>query len=200
MSKVFALATDRHEFRLGLGHLALEFAATLAGRFGTEDERLQRPGDLNRWLSLSGLADDAHCDRELLEEAHELREAIYRLLTQRRAGERPAAPDRDILNAWARRPARAPQLEANGQLTWAGPDPCRAALAQVARAAIELVAGPDLARVRNCANPVCSLLFIDQSRPGRRRWCSMERCGNREKTAHYRQRRRAHIREESHHD
>jgi predicted RNA-binding Zn ribbon-like protein len=33
-------------------------------------------------------------------------------------------------------------------------------------------------------------MFIDHSRPGRRRWCSMERCGNRAKTARYRQRRR----------
>jgi predicted RNA-binding Zn ribbon-like protein len=32
-------------------------------------------------------------------------------------------------------------------------------------------------------------MFIDRSRPGRRRWCSMERCGNRDKTARYRQRR-----------
>jgi predicted RNA-binding Zn ribbon-like protein len=47
----------------------------------------------------------------------------------------------------------------------------------------------ELARVRSCAR--CTLLFVDRSPPGTRRWCSMERCGNRSKTAHYRQTRRA---------
>ena len=29
-----------------------------------------------------------------------------------------------------------------------------------------------------CAAEDCGLLFVDASRPGQRRWCSMERCGN----------------------
>jgi hypothetical protein len=36
----------------------------------------------------------------------------------------------------------------------------------------------------------CSLLFVDTSRSGRRRWCSMERCGNRAKVAAHRRRRK----------
>jgi predicted RNA-binding Zn ribbon-like protein len=70
----------------------------------------------------------------------------------------------------------------------AGPDPVTGALAHIARESVEFVTGPELVRVRECAG--CTLLFIDRSRPGTRRWCSMERCGNRNKTAHYRQKRR----------
>ena len=36
-------------------------------------------------------------------------------------------------------------------------------------------------RVAACANPDCVLWFLDTSRPGTRRWCSMAACGNRDK-------------------
>jgi predicted RNA-binding Zn ribbon-like protein len=43
-------------------------------------------------------------------------------------------------------------------------------------------------RVRRCAGNDCLLTFVDTSRPGRRRWCSMERCGNRAKVRAFRNR------------
>ncbi len=36
-------------------------------------------------------------------------------------------------------------------------------------------------RIRGCANPDCILWFLDTTRPGTRRWCSMAACGNRDK-------------------
>jgi predicted RNA-binding Zn ribbon-like protein len=185
---------DRHEFRLGLGHPVLEFVATLASRLDEPLERLRDPDDLTRWLELSGVAEGARCDRDLLGRAWELREAIFRIVAAAREAQRPAGGDVQLVNEWARQPTPSPQLDRRLRLRSSGPDPCRAALAQLARAAIELAAGPDLRRISNCANPCCSLMFIDRSRPGRRRWCSMERCGNRAKTARYRQRRRQQTR------
>jgi predicted RNA-binding Zn ribbon-like protein len=183
-------ATDKRDFRVGLGHPVLEFLATLAGRHGRQLERLVLPEDLTRWLELTRLADAACCDRELLTRAHELREATYRVVTAARDGREPGRTDVQLLNEWARQPTPSPQLDTTLTATLTGPDPGRAALTALARAAIELVAGPELLRIRNCANPKCSLMFIDHSRPGRRRWCSMQRCGNRAKTARYRQRHR----------
>jgi predicted RNA-binding Zn ribbon-like protein len=61
-----------------------------------------------------------------------------------------------------------------------------AALSTLARDAIDLFGGPLAGRVRECAADNCGLLFVDTSRPGRRRWCSMERCGNRAKVRAYR--------------
>jgi predicted RNA-binding Zn ribbon-like protein len=61
----------------------------------------------------------------------------------------------------------------------------------VARDAVLLVGGPLLARVKECENPECSLLFLDDSQARRRRWCSMDRCGNLAKVAGYRSRSRA---------
>ncbi len=36
-------------------------------------------------------------------------------------------------------------------------------------------------RLKACANSDCNLFFIDRSRPGTGRWCSMTTCGNRMK-------------------
>jgi predicted RNA-binding Zn ribbon-like protein len=47
-----------------------------------------------------------------------------------------------------------------------------------------LLLSPEVARVRTC--PSCGWLFIDRSRNGRRRWCSMDTCGSRTKMRRYR--------------
>lgn len=186
-------AAESSAFRLGLGHPVLEFTATRARRRDQPHERLETAEDLSRWLELSGVARGARCTQRLLVEARRLREAIYEVIEAARHAGRPPAAAVALVNGWAKQPGRAPRLELSLRVTWVGPDPARAALTQLARAAIELATGPELARVRNCADPTCSLMFIDRSRPGRRRWCSMDRCGNRAKTARYR-RQRSHQR------
>jgi len=60
------------------------------------------------------------------------------------------------------------------------------ALAHIAREGIALLTGPLRGRIRECAADDCQLLFVDTSRPGRRQWCSMARCGNIAKTRAYR--------------
>jgi predicted RNA-binding Zn ribbon-like protein len=48
-----------------------------------------------------------------------------------------------------------------------------------------LLTCPD--RVKRCVHPECVLWYLDTSRSGTRRWCSMSGCGNRAKaTRHYR--------------
>lgn len=40
-------------------------------------------------------------------------------------------------------------------------------------------------RIRKCQNEHCILHFVDTSKSGKRRWCSMEYCGNRHKAAQF---------------
>ena len=178
-----------NDFRLGLGHVTLDFLATLGGRAGSQIERLAAPSDLSRWIAEAGIAAAPAASHELLDDARELREAIRRVLECAREGGRPSASDLGLVNKWARSPVAAPQIGRDLECLSVGPDPVTGALAHIARESVELVTGPDRARVRTCAG--CTLLFIDRSRPGTRRWCSMERCGNRNKTAQYRQKRQA---------
>jgi len=56
-------------------------------------------------------------------------------------------------------------------------------LAAIARSGAELIAGGARDSLKQCANPDCRILFYDDSRTHRRRWCSMALCGNRSKVA-----------------
>jgi predicted RNA-binding Zn ribbon-like protein len=73
-----------------------------------------------------------------------------------------------------------------------GPPCAERLLAPVLWSAADLLAGPRRGLVRKCANPQCGWLFIDDSKSGNRRWCSMSACGNRAKAQrHYMKRRKA---------
>lgn len=57
----------------------------------------------------------------------------------------------------------------------------------LARSFANFLVEGDISRVRKCAEPTCTLYFFDESKAGRRKWCSMSLCGNRAKaTNHYR--------------
>jgi len=48
-----------------------------------------------------------------------------------------------------------------------------------------------LDRLKMCDSPECHWVFFDRSKPAHRRWCSSERCGNRQKVRAYRARHRS---------
>lgn len=183
------------EFSFG-GRLSLDLTWTLRYRAIAPTELLVGPDDLRRWLSEAVAEVDGTLDAELLHGAISLREAIHdaaRAVIDSR-DVRPA--DRRTINDWAARPA--PYVTLERDRSGAGAVVARtvlrpgagaeSALAAVAVDAVELLGAGD-GRLRVCEGPGCSLLFHDGSRPGRRRWCSTERCGNRVNTATYRRRR-----------
>ena len=94
----------------------------------------------------------------------------------------------EVINEVAARPPMAPRIEGTETRAWAEPASPGQVLSTLARDAIELLTGPLSGRIRRCASKTCSLIFADASRPGRRRWCAMERCGNRAKVGTFRHR------------
>ncbi|MBV9447805.1 MAG: ABATE domain-containing protein [Streptosporangiaceae bacterium] len=181
-------------FRFRGGRLCLDFAATLGAQYRDPIERLATPADLVRWVELAIPGSDAAVarasampDGAVLAAAHELRAAIRRLVHPA-TGENPQAADIVIVNDWAARPGFASVLGPDARSAWldAG-KPAEAGLAVVAGDAIDLLSGPWRSRVRECGRPDCSLLFLDKSRQGQRRWCDMESCGNLMKARRYRQ-------------
>jgi predicted RNA-binding Zn ribbon-like protein len=53
------------------------------------------------------------------------------------------------------------------------------------RDAERLLCSPEASHIRICAAEGCGWAFLDQSKNGSRRWCSMKLCGNREKVARF---------------
>ena len=183
-------AEERDGFKFRSGRLALDLPATLALRLKAEPrDQLAAPEDLVRWLVAAGLGPDPMAGTEAdLRAARELREALYRLAWARIHGEPFEARDLAVVNRWAAEPLPVPQLGAQG-LAWIGHG-VRAGLAAVAKDGVELLGGPLAPRLRKCANPGCAILFVDTSRSGRRRWCSMAACGNKAKVGAFRRRQR----------
>lgn len=70
-------------------------------------------------------------------------------------------------------------------------DPLDDALARVADPIVAEIRVDHGHRFRICDNETCRWLFYDESRAGRRRWCSMSSCGNRAKAARHRARLKA---------
>ena len=182
------LPTEELCFHWKSGRLCLDFVSTVGERWRRSFERLLGPEDLARWLVESGMLREpprvSDCE---LESGRSLREAINRLA---RPDVVPEAGDRLELNRWAAHLPLAPQLTEQGELVWVSERPVEAAFATIARDAIDLLSGPLAGRIRECVAPDCALLFVDRSRPGRRRWCAGEACGNRTRTKAYRQRRK----------
>jgi predicted RNA-binding Zn ribbon-like protein len=173
------------------GRLCLAFCATVGERWRRGFERLPAPADLTRWYAAADVADAAVPVRVAdLEDARTVREAIYRTAKALIDGRPPAADDEDVLNLAAAAPPPVPRMSHGAvRLAASGPDQAASALSAVARDAVALFTSEDASRLRECASPECGLLFLDLSRPGRRRWCSSDACGGKARAAAYRQRR-----------
>ncbi|MEV4364477.1 CGNR zinc finger domain-containing protein [Nonomuraea sp. NPDC049625] len=178
------------------GRPCLDLVDTLGKRGTLDIERLPTPERLGRWLREVGLANKPPLvSEDELDQARKLREAIYRLVRCVLDGTRPDRHALAVINRMAAVADLAPRLEvatASGTspLTarWPTPTPVGAALSTLARDGIDLLSGPLAARVKECESPDCTLVFLDDSQARRRRWCSMDRCGNLAKIAKYRSR------------
>lgn len=179
-------------FVFDAGALCLEFLTTGGPGASSHDETLRTPDDLAEWCAASRLRlapGDVHISRNEFRAARWLRDALSRLARAVAHGRPPHPRDVDEVNQAAQLPPLVPQIAADGKHSSHLPGDAFQVLSSVARDAVELFTGPLAARVRECAAPDCSLVFVDTSRPGRRRWCAMERCGNRHKVRALRARR-----------
>jgi predicted RNA-binding Zn ribbon-like protein len=178
----------RDGFRFRGGQVPLDLTATVSGRLrGAPKDALAIPADLDRWLVAADLVETSPAaTADDLAHARDLREAAYRAAMAIVEGRPVADEDRTRLNDCAAQPAAAPQLDRDGSARLSGS--VRDLLAVVAREAVNLFGGDQSGRIRQCEGPVCTVLFLDTSRHGGRRWCSMSACGNRAKVAEFRRR------------
>jgi len=191
-------AGDGVRYRFDAGALCLDFLLSGGEGIYARWESLHAPADLGRFLAggppptgLPPLPRELPAGEEDLAAARAVRAAIRRLVDARIDGRAPAAGDVAAVNRAAAGPAPVPLLDPTGTAsTWRTPVTGAQAVALIARDAVALLGGPLGGRVRRCAAADCRLVFADASRPGARRWCAMERCGNRDKQRRFARRRR----------
>lgn len=167
---------------------------------------LQDFSHLSAWAAVAGLLDESTAkalrrrwngSREAdaaVAQAKQVRQALRDVLTAKLCGAKPPAHALDLLNdalGAARTTSRLQWDEKStsfARIVHRTTDGTPAQFVTVlAEAAVRLLTEKDLTLVRRCENPACVLHFYDTSKNHRRRWCSMDICGNRMKVAaHYR--------------
>jgi predicted RNA-binding Zn ribbon-like protein len=186
--------------------LCLRFANTLYWRGeGKPTETLGGLRDVVEWCVAEGLVPEERVERlqkywldrnaaaiaTSFREAIAFREAVYRIFESVVLDRRPSSDDSLLLNDYlAGAPARLGVEQRAGRFGWrvapARAHATAALLAPVAWSAADLLVGEESNRIRRCENESCLWLFIDESKAGTRRWCSMSSCGNRAKAQrHY---------------
>jgi predicted RNA-binding Zn ribbon-like protein len=188
-------------------HPALDFLNSRATPGGAEVEWIGDGEALVRWLTAAGfvgpepgtaLAGDLAAERAdaAATSARSLREWLRGFVAGHagRALTAAALAELGPLNALLAEDAAYRQLRASGgALAWTNArrrTPEQALLQPLASAIGDLACDADFRRVRHCEGEGCTLWFLDRTKGGKRRWCSMALCGNRAKASAHRSRRR----------
>jgi predicted RNA-binding Zn ribbon-like protein len=203
------METPDHIQRMRLvgGNLALDFVNTRGGQPGPspDDEALHDYDDLVAWARHAGTLteDEAHRllrrarhnpddARRTFRRAVRVRQYLDELFGAVAMGDPP--PDRSVAalrSDEAEALARAELVGGEGGFAWSWAHDHELArpLRPIVHAAVTLLTGGPLQRVKRCHG--CRWLFIDESRNRSRRWCSMDDCGTDEKVRRYLARRAA---------
>lgn len=178
--------------------LCLDYANTRYWR-GSDapTESLTDFAALARWLAAAGVVDaatgarlqalqqvDGAAAQRLFDDALCLRELLYRLFAALACGNVPAAESQALGDWLAGAPPRRTWVLDGQRAGWCVPMVSPVAsevLAAVLWSAADLALAMGRTRLRQCANEKCRWLFVDDSKGGSRRWCSMSTCGNRAK-------------------
>lgn len=173
---------------LFLSRTGVDFALT-GGVSGYES--LFGVTDLQSWVR-AGFRLDVDVSDKAFADALTLRRALWQLFRASLDGQPLSAAAISVLNSAARSAPMTRQLDRSAEgWRWQRPVSLAEVMSAVSRDAIELLAVDDRSRLRECAAHNCALIFFDDSRSGRRRWCAPQRCGDRARARDYRARQKA---------
>jgi predicted RNA-binding Zn ribbon-like protein len=170
------------------GALCLDFAYTGSTGSNPDWEQFRAPSDLGVWLAGRFDRATAVATEGDVVDALALRSAIANIAHAMSDSREPSSDDIDTINLYAATPNIPPALAGGGRQAGRSSVRVGQALATIARDAVTLFGEVGPGRIRECAADDCQLIFYDESRSNNRRWCSMQRCGNRSKVRAHRAR------------
>lgn len=209
------VASGVAELPLVGGHRAIDLVNTVEPRLPAagRHEHLAGPGDLLVWALRTAVIDAAEARAvagawrtapaaasAALTSVRQIREALAAVLSA--VGDPPAAASETdqaleyLSLRWAAGAARSGLVldrhDGTGARLIVGSSPALLIGDRAAHAAVELLCEVDLTRLRACPPEQhgCGWLFLDRSRNGSRRWCTMQGCGAHAKARRLTERRR----------
>ncbi|MEU6746445.1 CGNR zinc finger domain-containing protein [Spirillospora sp. NPDC046719] len=181
---------DPAAFRLDCGATWLNLLATRGRAFGARPvERIPDVPRFAHWLEACELAPVRPVGAAELERARRLREVLRPIALAAVDGEAPADGDVQELAGFLDTVADPVVLAVDGRLVRAAPADGDAALARIARQAVDQLTGPERAFLKVCPEDDCRGVFADPA--DRRRWCPSPSCASRGRVRALRARRSA---------
>src|SRR5579863_40521 len=200
-----AMTAENYKFQFVAGNLALDFANTTAYRFHAEKIRdhLLTADEIGRWVhqarfpTLEAIDSLAPITQSGLRRVRAVREQIFALFHAIASGKAiPPAPLHHLDDALRACQAKRCLSIHRHKAHWdwrPGAGYSDFLLYPILVSAADLMTSGHLNSVRHCADPACGWLFLDRSNAGRRRWCTMADCGNRNKVRQHYQRKAASV-------
>jgi predicted RNA-binding Zn ribbon-like protein len=201
--------TTKPKFELTGGHISLDLTNTVDNRTsGNPVDNLHSYEDLLAFAQQTGVigSNDAQqlaraavrnpkAAHKVLQETIAVREALFSIFSAITVEKQPPSSALDQLNQSLRQASAHRILSpGHGEFSWklsAPNDALERVLWPFVLQGADLLASPDLAKVRECASETCGWLFLDKSKSHSRRWCDMKGCGNRDKARRFYQRQRS---------
>ena len=184
------------------GHPALDLVNTLDERRSDAPiETLATYRDLVQFVELAGLVSsslaarlvkhDGRACARIAQRTRRMRERLHDVLAAAHPGRPARRLDLDAISAAVHAAHAARRLVACPSPGMANHDWSRASAREIPMHACALVVerllvDEDRVNIRKCGAADCGVFFLDTSKSGRRQWCSMTSCGNRQKQRRWR--------------
>ncbi|MCL6443385.1 MAG: CGNR zinc finger domain-containing protein [Alicyclobacillus sp.] len=181
------------------GNLAIDLVNTEEELWGVWHDYIETPEAFCNWLSdeeLAGAVSKVQLPLEVelwasdrMVKVHQFRQEVRFNLQRLSAGEGVSPQFVERLEGYVERAPLTMKLNAGKVVYVPVGDSVEKLCSLVAVDILRMIDDGRIDRLRKCANPKCMFMFVDTS--GRRKWCSMQRCGNRIKVTRHIRRRNA---------
>jgi len=175
------------------GNLPIDLLNTEEELWGVWHDYIDTPEAFCTWLTdeeLAGAVSKVQLPFEVevwspgeIEKVHALRAELRENLVRASKKRQPSSKFVKQLESYVRKaPFTMRLLEGRVVYVPVG-NPVEKLCSLVAADILRMIDVGQVARLRKCDNPKCMFMFVDTS--GRRKWCSMQRCGNRAKVTRH---------------
>jgi predicted RNA-binding Zn ribbon-like protein len=192
MSEIYQKSVNTEPFLIA-DHPALDMLNTVVHLNGTTMDLWRSNEDVEKWMIRLGFWSEKGVHfpgNALLKSAKELREIVRTLVESRKQNK---LPDLTSMNRFLQKVNSHPELVIDSSNTLQlyrryNERTAEGYLAPIADSAAELLCSGDFSLIKTCEYADCVLWFYDRTKSHKRRWCSMQICGNRHKVAEFRKR------------
>ncbi len=168
-------------------NLAIDFVNTCVQKNGAPFELLNSEMDFLSWAHQAGFSLSVEVPEVDLQRSYQFRQALKTLFTAKADHQPLPSKALELLNSYLKNaPIQQQLVQTSHQLSL---QPLNSVLSfdqllgDIAYRASQVLVSSAKQPIRKCASDQCILLFLDISKAKKRRWCSMEICGNRAKAA-----------------